>query len=182
MKSLLDGTTEWKYNADEVDADSISSIWEDDRVSFKAKGVWGYMMGKGKGWDFCADRIAKDSMDGRKSVLSAIKELESVGYLSRSKLGNGRVVYQLYKTPVLNFSDSECKSMLLDAFPDSMKPAVVEFRMITFDDARQAISAHVADQAEACFEADQFRTACAGARISMNERTLDTWIGHIKAS
>jgi len=93
---LMSKKIEWKYNpVFSVHPNGYTEIWEDGRLSFKAKGLWGYMKSKGGKWDFSADRMASESSDGRKTVLTAMKELEECGYLNRRKLGDGRVKYEL---------------------------------------------------------------------------------------
>lgn len=72
-----------------------NSVLNDKKLSFKAKGVFGYLYSKPDGWDFSADRISKDSIDGVKSVSASLKELEKQGYLSRKRQHGGRVVYQI---------------------------------------------------------------------------------------
>jgi hypothetical protein len=70
-------------------------VLNDKNLSWKAKGVYAYLYSKPDGWDFSSNRICNDSSDGRKTVLSALKELETAKYLTRKKLGNGRVEYNL---------------------------------------------------------------------------------------
>ena len=85
-------------------------------ISWKAKGVYAYLFSKPDGWDFSADRIAKEGKESRKTVLTALKELESVGYLNREKLPNGRVVYDIA------FSETQsAKSGLRVSDPKSQK-------------------------------------------------------------
>lgn len=64
-------------------------------LSWKAKGLYAYLFSKPDGWDFSADRIKNDGNEGRFKVLTALRELEKVGLLSRSKNGDGRVDYIL---------------------------------------------------------------------------------------
>lgn len=115
MKSLLDGKTEWRYNPKWNLEGEEEAIWGDERLSFKAKGVWGYMRSKPPMWDFSAARMASESRDERKSVLGAMKELEGFGYLSRMKLGNGRVVYVLSGNSYVGVEPDVGKSPLYGA-------------------------------------------------------------------
>lgn len=61
-------------------------IINDNRLSFKAKGLFLYLISKPDGWNFSADRIANDCNDGKKSVLSGLKELEINGLLTRKNI------------------------------------------------------------------------------------------------
>lgn len=72
-----------------------NAVLVDPSLSFKAKGLYGYLYSKDEKYDFAAKRIAKDSSDGMDSVLSGLRELENAGYLGRKKLKNGRVVYTI---------------------------------------------------------------------------------------
>lgn len=65
-------------------------------ISFKAKGIWAYMSAKPEGWQFSADRIAKETKEDRKAILSGLKELSEWGYITAKKLASGRVEYTLH--------------------------------------------------------------------------------------
>ena len=95
VKRLLCESFEWRHNPKWDLGNSAEAIWDDPRLSFRARGVWGYMRSKPPMWDFSASRMAMDGAEGRRAILDSLKELEELGYLSRSKLGNGRVVYKL---------------------------------------------------------------------------------------
>lgn len=72
-----------------------NAILNDKNLSLKAKGLWVYINGKPEGWQFSAERIAAQNGDGTKAVISAIKELESAGFLVRERQPSGRVIYSL---------------------------------------------------------------------------------------
>lgn len=113
MKSLLDGDTEWRYNPKWSLADDAESpLWRDSRLSAKSKGIWAYMRTKPFGWDFCAARMADEMTDGRKGILSGMKELEELGYLAKTKLQNGRVHYTLSDNPWIGIEPTIQKSSL----------------------------------------------------------------------
>ena len=77
-----------------------NSVLCDKNLSWKAKGLFGYIYSKPDGWDFHGDRITKDGKDKRDSVFSGIKELEEAGYLSRERLPNGRMKYRISYSPI----------------------------------------------------------------------------------
>lgn len=93
MKTLLEKDVKWNYNPSWSLDVANKQVWDSPVLGFKAKGVWGYMGSKPKGWKFSAERIASDSSDGRKSVLAAMQQLVDAGYLSRSKDKTGRMTY-----------------------------------------------------------------------------------------
>lgn len=64
-------------------------------LSFKAKGLYTYLFSKPDTWDFSGDRIVLETVDRRKSIFSALKELEDAGYLCRNKLPTGKMEYGL---------------------------------------------------------------------------------------
>lgn len=61
-------------------------IINDKRLSFKAKGLFLYLISKPDGWSFSANRIKNDTKDGEDSILSGLSELEKLGLLTRQKL------------------------------------------------------------------------------------------------
>lgn len=61
-----------------------NNIINDNSLSYKAKGIYLHLVSKPNGWDFYIDEIVKSSKDGKESVQSGLKELESAGYLKRT--------------------------------------------------------------------------------------------------
>lgn len=58
----------------------------DERLSFRALGLLGYMLGRPPSWRFAADRLAQPpAREGRDAVKSALRELEARGYYRRTK-------------------------------------------------------------------------------------------------
>lgn len=55
----------------------------DERLSWKAKGLLSYLLSKPSNWRVFTSDLVKRSKDGRDAVYSAIKELESCGYVER---------------------------------------------------------------------------------------------------
>jgi len=63
-----------------------NEILDDQRISFKARGLLAYMLSKSDDWKFYVDELANHSeKDGKKAVQSALKEIENAGYLKRIK-------------------------------------------------------------------------------------------------
>lgn len=58
-------------------------IINDKRLSFKAKGLFLYLISKPDGWSFSSDRISNDCNDGIKSVKTGLIELENMRLLTR---------------------------------------------------------------------------------------------------
>jgi hypothetical protein len=62
------------------------NVFEDTNISWKAKGMLGYLLSKPEGWKVYVTDLKKRSKDGRDAVSSGLKELETAGYLKKHKL------------------------------------------------------------------------------------------------
>lgn len=76
----------------------------DHRLSFKARGIGGYLLSHAEGWETSARAIARESGCGRALVESGLRELESYGYLRRvqNRAHDGRLSqaeYMIQCTP-----------------------------------------------------------------------------------
>lgn len=58
---------------------------DDDRLSFRAKGVMIYILSKPDHWSISERHLADEGPDGRSAVATALKELETTGYLQRTR-------------------------------------------------------------------------------------------------
>lgn len=77
-----------------------NEVANDTRLSFKARGIFLYIFSKPDDWEFSVDRIAgKSDKDGFKAVNEGVKELEEFGYLERTKLKDGRKIWNIKYTP-----------------------------------------------------------------------------------
>lgn len=65
-----------------------NQIFEDENLSLKAKGLFGYMWTKSDDWNFYVTELVKHSKAGRDQVMNALDELERNGYLLRSRNRN----------------------------------------------------------------------------------------------
>lgn len=71
------------------------SIINREDLSLRAKGLWLFINSKPTGWTFSAERISSQNSDGRRAILTALKELEDNGLLLRKKLKSGAISYEL---------------------------------------------------------------------------------------
>lgn len=77
-----------------------NGVLTDKRLSAKAKGLYAYLYSKPDGWDFAIDRIALEMADGRRSINDGLHELEKLGFLTRNRQSDGRVVYLVHFPPI----------------------------------------------------------------------------------
>lgn len=81
------------------------SYVEDERLSFKAKGIMSYLFSKPDNWVIYQSEVANSSKDGKSSVRTAFNELLELGYLTRevARKENGDFDgydYTLHEQPV----------------------------------------------------------------------------------
>lgn len=69
-----------------------NSAVNDSRLSFRARGLLAYMLGRPPGWSYNADRLAATTTEGRDAVRAAMRELTRLGYYraTRVRLERGR--------------------------------------------------------------------------------------------
>lgn len=130
-------------------------------LSMKAKGLWAYIKSKPPHWDFSAERIAKETKESRKSILSGLQELDGSGFLLRQRLPSGRVVHRVYPE--------------IYKLPESYTPPV------SMDDCVNSIrEATDMDKVLAIASAKEFAQNCVDAQIKRSEYALKSWINHHK--
>lgn len=59
-------------------------------LSFKAKGIYGYLQSKPDNWSFTIGGIASQSKESKDAIRSGLQELEEVGLLERSQVKNAQ--------------------------------------------------------------------------------------------
>src|SRR5690625_4276659 len=95
----------------------------DDRLSWKAKGILVYLLSKPDDWTVIVADLIKRAKDGRDSVRSGLKELEEFGYLvkfqHRGEAGRfGEYEYIVYERPV----EPQTENPSTDGNTESGKP------------------------------------------------------------
>ncbi|MFJ3309683.1 hypothetical protein ACIPSA_43110 [Streptomyces sp. NPDC086549] len=81
-----------------------NGLFRDSRLSFKAKGIFGYVSTHRDGWQVTLAHLVAVGPDGREAVRAGLKELERYGYLIRERLRRpngtlGEVVYSITDRP-----------------------------------------------------------------------------------
>lgn len=61
---------------------------EDDRLSYKAKGILAYLLSKPNDWKVIVGNLVGNSSDGKSSVYSGLKELKDYGYYKKIPIRN----------------------------------------------------------------------------------------------
>jgi len=86
----------------------ISNIPLNDTVlSFKAKGLWAYLMSKPDDWTIYTKQLTSAGPDGRDAIYSGMKELVQAGYMTREHVRDeaGKIMgleYQIYEERAVN--------------------------------------------------------------------------------
>ncbi|WP_378210035.1 DnaD domain protein [Anoxybacteroides rupiense] len=83
------------------------TVFEDHSLSWKAKGILGYLLSKPDNWQIYIADLEKKAKDGRDSVRTGLRELEENGYVRkvRTRGTNGKFAgweYQVFETPMIS--------------------------------------------------------------------------------
>jgi hypothetical protein len=82
------------------------SMLDDERLSWRAKGVLAYLLGKPAGWKLRTADLERKSKDGGRSVRSALKELRAAGYAELKPVrSEGRIrewCWKISDTPIFS--------------------------------------------------------------------------------
>lgn len=97
----------------------------DPNISWKAKGLMGYLLTRPDGWKIRFNDLVNRAKDGKEAVTSGLKELEKVGYINyyqeRTASGTfGEWIYDVYERPELN--PSNMQNSPLSENPISVNP------------------------------------------------------------
>ena len=95
-----------------------NTIIRDERLTWKARGIFNYLWSMPDDWDFYAKEVAKHAKDGIHSLDSGLEELAKYGYLERTRLRDkkgrfGAPVWILHDDPV-DAQKPKCDFPILD--------------------------------------------------------------------
>lgn len=82
-----------------------NAVINDDRLSFRARGVLMWLLSKPADWRTRSLSIAEQSpIEGRDAIRAAMRELEALGYLTRERvrdeLGRWSIIHTIHERPV----------------------------------------------------------------------------------
>jgi len=87
----------------------------DERISWKAKGLFTYVLSRPGTWEISIADLVNRSKDGRDSVYGAIRELLDLGYLTKEQDNKGtfnKVIYHVFQEPRSNSTQNQQHSPL----------------------------------------------------------------------
>lgn len=83
-----------------------NTVIRDHRLSFRARGILVFILSMPDNWSTSSDYLGRISKEGRDAVRAAMKELQSAGYIQRTKQqssqGRWQTVTIVHDTPVEN--------------------------------------------------------------------------------
>ncbi|BBC28732.1 uncharacterized protein SGFS_000230 [Streptomyces graminofaciens] len=87
-----------------------NGLFRDSRLSFKAKGIFGYISTHRAGWHVTVADLVRAGPDGRDAVRGGLSELQRHGYLVREQLRHdngtlGEIVYSITDRPASGGAD-----------------------------------------------------------------------------
>ena len=103
-----------------------NKVIEDERLSFKARGLLIYMLSKPDDWKFYTDELAKrSSKDGITAIKPALKEIENAGYLLRKQghKKNGQFASKDWVLTDTSFISPQAENTATENTPTSNTPA-----------------------------------------------------------
>ncbi len=185
MKSILSNEN-WHYSSNsylegqEQYAQIPMSLMNRSDISARAKAIFAYMTSKPSYYQFASKRIAMHFKEGYRAILASISELEHTGYILKQKQADGRMFYTI-KEDYWSLTPTECKEALLHAFSDAFRRTAVIHDPVTLEQAKDAIMPLVGNSERKAFQlAIDLAEQCRNAGLSMNEKTLSSWVNHIK--
>lgn len=97
-----------------------NTILKDTRISWKAKGLFCYLLSLPEDWVVYQSELLNHATDGRESLRNAIQELEQLGYLQiekkRDDRGHFTTVYKVIENPCSTDETNESRK------PDTENP------------------------------------------------------------
>lgn len=120
-----------------------NGLFRDTRLSYKAKGAFGYVSTHRDGWQVTIADLVRLGPDGREAVRAALVELEEHGYLLRERLRRpdgtlGEVVYCITDRPAIDDTvEADAANTVPNAGHSSTSPAGIRRGVMAGDQFTQ---------------------------------------------
>ena len=99
---------------------------EDERLSFKAKGILAYLLSKPDDWKVIVGNLVKQSKDGKAAIYAGLKELKDCGYYTKVPVRNEegtRIIRwesTVYEVPNMTQDIKEVQEQQLETNPQEV--------------------------------------------------------------
>lgn len=84
---------------------------DDEKLSWKAKGIWCYLMSKPDGWKCQVEDLKKHSKDGTDSVKAGLRELREHGYMIKRPIKNDKNIIVEWEEILFEVPADEAKEI-----------------------------------------------------------------------
>lgn len=126
----------------------MNSIINCPKLSWKAKGIYQFLVSKPDEWDFDTKRIAANSTDGRDATATGLRELEKVGLLIRTLSRKKDGEFQGYDYEILDCVNEES----VDGISVNGKPADI---VIKKEENKEIVNNNNKDEQKENFKINQ---------------------------
>jgi len=99
---------------------------EDERLSFKAKGILAYVLSKPDNWKVIIKDLMNHAKDGRDSIYAGLKELKGFGYYSKEPIRNERGVILYYEGVIYEDPSENVENNQLPEKPETANPETAD--------------------------------------------------------
>ena len=176
-----------------------NSVFTDSRLSWKAKGLMGYLLSRPDNWKVIVGDLVKQSKDGRDAVYSGIKELKKNGYLEQRPIRNEegkksiiRWEYIVYEEPICIESepltenpevDKKSTNYPLTDFPYVDNPDVDNPTLLNKDSSNKEMNQRLIKQQQETPEnpkpvvVDEIKKGLEQIGAKISDKEVTKWIG-----
>ena len=96
-----------------------NTFLRDDRLSWKAKGLFAYLLSLPEDWKIYTSEIINHSTDGETATRTAIKELTELGYIEQARLKDENGKYSSYQYTIIENPSIYATSQKIEKMQDS---------------------------------------------------------------
>lgn len=96
-----------------------NEVLRDKRLSYRARGLLACVLSRPDDWRTSADSLAREGLEGRAAILTALKELETAGYLVRTRVQDKHGLWRTFSTV---FDEPQTEASTEVQFPNVGSP------------------------------------------------------------